>query len=438
MRKTMIVMKREYIAAVKTKGFIIGLVLAPVLMCGGLIAFLLLKDRVDTTDKHVVILDRTGVVAESVLEAAEKRNASEVRHEGSGKKVKPAYLFKIEAPDREDPSGQRLALSDRVRKGELHAFVEMGEQVVHPGSDHDKRQIKYYARNAALDDLRRWMSWPINNRLRQLRLSDAGIQESDVKDLFVWVDVSGMGLVSLDKKTGKIEKAQRADPITALGVPIGIMMLLFMMIMMSVPGMLHSVMEEKTQRIAEVLLGHLKPFEFMMAKVLSGIAVSLTSSAVYIVGGVLTVTYMGYANYIPFHILPWFFTFMLLAIIMFGALAAAMGATCSEPKDTQALTFPAILPVMIPMFIYFPVAKEPLSGFATWVSLFPPFTPLLMTLRLCTPEEIPAWQPIVGLVGVILCTIFFVWAGGRVFRVAILIQGTPPKLGNMIRWALRG
>ena len=224
----------------------------------------------------------------------------------------------------------------------------------------------------------------------------------------------------------------------AIGVPIIMMMLMFLMVMMTVPGLLHSVMEEKTQRIAEVLLGSIRPFEFMMGKVLGGIAVALTSSAVYIVGGILVVRHMDLEKYIPYQILPWFFAYMLLAIIMLGAMSATLGSTCSEAKDAQSLTSMTTLPAMIPMFIYFPVVKEPMSSFATWVSLFPTFTPFLMLIRQTTPAGIPAWQPWLGLVGVLSFTILFVWAGGRIFRVAILMQGTPPKLMNLIRWALRG
>jgi ABC-2 type transport system permease protein len=147
---------------------------------------------------------------------------------------------------------------------------------------------------------------------------------------------------------------------------------------------------------------------------------------------------MGYDEYIPYHVLPWFVVYMLLAVIMFGALTSALGSTCSEAKDAQSLSFPSLIPAIIPMFIYLPVAKEPLSSFSTWASLIPPFTPTLMLLRMATPEPIPAWQPIAGLIGVLLCTLFFVWAGGRIFRVAILMQGTPPKLSNIIRWAIKG
>jgi len=429
---------REYVAAVKTKGFIIGLIIAPIMMSGGFFAFILLKDRVDTTDKHIAVIDHTGVVAEALVKAAALRNETELFDEKSGQKIKPAYTIETIEPSDLDTRQQNLELSDKVRNGQLHAFMIIGPDIIHPTEEKEGVYISYYAKNAALDDVRKWTGWPINNQLRKLRLADAGIEDSQVADLFDWVDVGGMGLVSLDESTGDISDAQEATPIEALVVPIVFMMLMFLMIMFSVPAMLNSVMEEKTQRIAEVMLGSITPFEFMSAKILSGIAVSLTSSAVYVLGGLFVLTSMSLQGYVPFYVIPWFFLYMILAIMMFGAISASLGATCSEPKDAQSLTFPMILPALIPMFIYIPVAKEPLSSFSTWISLIPPFTPMLMTLRMATPESIPAWQPILGLVGVILFTVFFVWAGGRIFRVAILMQGTPPKFSNIVKWAIRG
>jgi len=127
-----------------------------------------------------------------------------------------------------------------------------------------------------------------------------------------------------------------------------------------------------------------------------------------------------------------------LLITMMGSIMAAIGSACNDAKDAQNLSFPAMLPNMIPMFIMFPILKEPLSTFATWASLIPPFTPMLMVLRMSTPVAIPAWQPWVGVIGVLIFTIFSVWAGGRIFRVGILLQGTPAKLGNIVRWIARG
>jgi ABC-2 type transport system permease protein len=438
MRKVLLFAKREYKAAVKTKGFIIGLVLAPIIMSGGAIALVLLKDRIDTTDKYAAIVDHSKVMASALIQAADERNSKDIFEEGTSKKIKPAYYFEIVEPDTINPDKQYLKLSDKVRQGELHAFIVIGKNVAHPNDEEESSGIKYYGKNAAMDDFRRWITWPANDHLRQIRLSDAGIDQSQVKDLFNWIDVEGLGLVSVDVETGNIGKALTASPIEALIVPIVLMFLMFLMVMMSVPGMLNSVMEEKTQRISEVVLGSITPFQFMLSKLISGIAISLTSASVYIFGGLFVLNTMGFERFIPMHALPWFFIYMLLAIIMFGSFSAALGSTCSEPKDAQSLTFPSILPALIPIMVYFPIAKEPMSSFATWMSLFPPFTPFLMLLRIATPEGVPAWQPYVGLLGVLLFTWFFVWVGARIFRVAILIQGMPPTLANMVRWAFRG
>jgi hypothetical protein len=191
MRKILRFAKREYKASVKTKGFIIGLVLAPVFMGASLIAFALLKDRVDTKDKTIAIIDRSGLIAEALVEAADYRNNNEIFDQETGKKIKPAYILKVVEPNKEDPQAQRLELSDRVRYGEFHAFVDIGPEVVHPGEDNEGNRIAYHVRNAAMDDLRRWLGWPINNHLRKLRLEDAGVDESEVKDLFFWIYAPG-------------------------------------------------------------------------------------------------------------------------------------------------------------------------------------------------------------------------------------------------------
>jgi ABC-type Na+ efflux pump permease subunit len=435
MSKILKLTKREYKASVKTKGFIIGLLLAPLLTGGSSFAFILLKDRVDNTDKKIAIVDRSGVVANALIEAANMRNTKDIYDQKTGKKVKPAYLFEIVTPDKK-PEAQRLELSDRVRNGSLHAFVEIDQNVVHPGKK-DSR-IAYYAKNSAIDEIRRWIDWPINDYLRKLRLADAGIDESAVKDLFAWVSAEGMGLVSVDTDTGAVKDAKRANEAEAVVVPLVMTMLMFMMFMMGAMPLLNSVMEEKTQRIAEVLLGSVKPFEFMMGKVLGGVGVSLTSSLVYVVGGVFAVRRMGLGEYIPYHILPWFFAYMMLAIIMLGALFSALGAACNDPKDAQSLSMPAMFLVLIPMFLMTPIITQPHSNFVTLLSFFPTFTPFIMLIRQSTPGGVPMWQPYVGLLGMLVFTVLFVWAGGRIFRVGILMQGETPKLGNILRWAING
>ena len=438
LRRVVIFTKREYLASVKTKGFIIGLIIAPILMCGSLIAFLLLKDRVDTRDKTIAIVDHSGVVASAIIQAAEERNRMDVYDKKSGKKKQPLYNFQSFPPDATNIVAQRFQLSEQVRNRKFSGFLEIGSSVVHPGNDPELNRIAYYANNAAFDDVRRWVGGPINSQLRKLRLADAGIAEEKLKDLFYWINVDGMGLIHWDTQAKNATQAKRASEIEALLIPIFSMMLMFLMTMMTIPGMLQSVMEEKTQRIAEVLFNSLTPSEFMVGKLLGGVALAITSSLVYILGAVITLNYMNLDSLIPYRMIPWFFAYMPLAMVMFGSIATALGAACSDPKDAQSLTFPAILPAIFPMFIYFPIARQPLGDFATWMSLCPPFTPMLMVLRLATPETIPLWQPMAGLVGILIFTGISVWLGGRIFRVAILLQDTPPKFKNFVRWAISG
>ena len=112
MRKILRIVRREYIAAVHTKGFIIGLIIAPIIMGGGFIALAVFKDRVDTDEKVIALIDHSGVVSEAVVEAAETHNENYLYDE-SGKQVRPAYRIEVMEPDPGGAGIQKLDLSDR-------------------------------------------------------------------------------------------------------------------------------------------------------------------------------------------------------------------------------------------------------------------------------------------------------------------------------------
>lgn len=437
MRKTLRLAIREYNAAVRTKAFFIMIVLVPFMMSGGLIAIRLSEKHVDTTDKRIVVVDRSGTVAPALVQAAEARNKHEIIDPKSGRKTRPAYVIEAVAPDDADAQGQRVALSDRVRRKELWAFVEIGPQVLDPKAAPEARRVAYYAENAALDDARDWLQRPLNNHLRDQRLAAAGVTEDARRDLLNWTGVEPLGLVTRDA-TGAVQDAQRADEGRAIGVPLAMLMLMFMMIMVGAMPLVSAVLEEKMQRIAEVLLGSVRPFQLMLGKLLGTLAVSFTVLAIYVGAGLLALQHLGWMDYVPLHLLPWFMVYMLAAILLFGSLLIALGAACNDLKEAQSLMMPVWLLLMIPMFTWLPVVKEPAGSFATTLSLIPPFTPILMMLRQTTPVGVPAWQPWVGLAGVLVCTTLCVWAAGRVFRVGILMQGKPPRLGTILRWAVRG
>jgi ABC-2 type transport system permease protein len=119
-------------------------------------------------------------------------------------------------------------------------------------------------------------------------------------------------------------------------------------------------------------------------------------------------------------------------------LGAGLGAATSAPRDAQSFAILLILPVMVPLFMIIPLVQSPNGTLAVVLSFIPLLTPMVMLLRQAMPGGVPAWQPWVGLAGVVLCTWFITWVAGRIFRVTILMQGKPPRLGDLVRWAVRG
>jgi len=213
---------------------------------------------------------------------------------------------------------------------------------------------------------------------------------------------------------------------------------MFMSIMIVCQPMLTSVIEEKQQRIAEVLLGSVSPFQLMMGKLAGNVGVALTIVAVYLLGGYFLAHYYGYTEMLPVRILAWFIAFEVLASLLFGAVFIGIGAACTEIKEAQSLMAPVMIVVVFPLMVWINVLQEPLSKFAMWISLFPPATPMLMMLRLAASPMVPLWQPILGIVLTLLMTLAFVFAAGRVFRIGLLVQGKAPKLGELAGWILRG
>jgi ABC-2 type transport system permease protein len=216
------------------------------------------------------------------------------------------------------------------------------------------------------------------------------------------------------------------------------MLLLFMIAMMGCAPMLSAVTEDKSQRIVEMLLGIATPHELMMGKVMAGVARSLTASVLYVTLGTFALISFQVAGLAPFSLLPWFYAYLVAEVTMLCALSAALGAACNTPQEAQNLLMLVLAPILIPIMIMVPVINQPNGSFATAMSLFPPFTPMLMMLRQTMPGGVPAWQPWVGLLGILAWVLAGVWLASRVFRVAILMQGQPPRLADMARWAIRG
>ena len=295
--------------------------------------------------------------------------------------------------------------------------------------------MAYYTNAGGIDATRGWLREPLNRAVRSVQLTQLGVEGSHFEDLLTSVSIDPLSLLTRDAKTGALQQAKKKDEIAEFAAPFGMVMLLTMIVMVGTAPMLSAVTEDKNQRIFEMLLGLASPMELMAARVLAALGRSLTSSAFYIFGAVLVLQGMAMMGAVPLHLLPWFFIYLLAHVTMLSSFAAALGAACNSPQDAQNLAVVLVAPIMIPFFLMMPVMTAPNGAMATVMSLFPPFTPVLMLLRQCMPVGVPVWQPWVGLAGILLWTVGGTWVAARIFRVGILMQGQPPKLSEIIRWA---
>jgi ABC-2 type transport system permease protein len=482
MHKIAIIARREYQALVRTKAFIISLVIMPVFMFGGIFIQKFLAGRIDVGEKKIVVLDGTGRIFEPLAALAKFHNESELVDKETGRKTRPTITLEQGA------SGPvtdelRMTLSERVRRNELFAFVEIdadalkrpspsamlaalankgvagaGNGVEAPenspaeAADDPKATggtgkrslpvpagapIRIHMESIAYNEVGLWLMQAINQSAFALRLSDAGLKPADVAGVVSPIGIAELGLFSRNTK-GEIKKGDEATRGISFFVPFGLMLLMFISVMSVAQPMLSSVIEEKQQRIAEVLLGSASPFQIMMGKLMGNVGVALTIVAVYLTGAYIVAGHYGYADLIPIWLLGWFLAFNVLACMMYGSIFIAVGAACTEIKETQALLMPVMIVLILPLMVWFTIVQEPLSGFAMWTSLVPVATPMLMLLRMAASPMVPWWQPVLGIV-LVLATVFAaVFAAGRVFRIGLLMQGKSPKMRELLSWVVRG
>ena len=439
MHKIRTIAKRDYIATVRTKAFVFGLVVAPMLFGGGSIAMTLFKGQPDLKDRRVAIVDHTGVVAGALVSAAREKNGRELFDKKTHQQIAPRYVFEVIAPAA-NSKDQLLALSGRVRRKQLVAFLEIGKDALRPPgpADDPTARVSYYTNAGGIDEMRNWLNGPINDGVRLARLAQLGIDIDRNKGLTASVPIDGLSLVERDEKTGEVHPARKRNEMAGVFVPFGVVMILVMVVMVGSAPMLQNVTQDKSQRIVETLLGAATPFELMTGKVLGSVGVSLTSSVLYVLAGTVAVNALGVAGLLPLSIIPWFYVYLLADLVMLSAFAAALGACCATPQDAQNLAIVLLMPCFLPVLMLATVLRQPNGMLATVMSLVPPFTPILMLLRQTMPNGVPAWQPWVGLLGVLVLAAATVWAASRIFRVAILMQGKPPRLAEMVRWAMKG
>ncbi len=444
MHKIWVIARREYLAAVRTKSFVVSLVFMPLLMLGSAAVQGLVDDLATSQENRYAVVDRTPDQALfPVLEAfAQTRNERQLLDPISGKQTGPRFLLERVAPSADTPEAiraQLFDLSERVRQGKLTGLLDIGADVMRmPPPVGERGSVRYLSNSPTNDAFSRWVVVGLNEGIVARRCEAAGVPREKVARLVQPTLVQGKGLFKRDPATDAIVETSDSGRAVHTLVPIGLAGLMFMVIMVGAAPLLHGMIEEKTQRIAEVLLGSVRPFQLMMGKLLGMMGVSLTLAAVYLGGAYSALDRWGYAEYMPAELLVWFVLYQSLAVLMFGSLFIAIGAACTDAKESQTLLMPVMIVIMLPIMALRHIVQEPNSAFSTWASFVPFATPMLMMPRIGLPPGAPWWQPPLGVLGVLLTTLVCVYAAGRIFRVGILMQGKGARLSDLARWVIRG
>jgi ABC-2 type transport system permease protein len=424
--KAAIVALSEFNTLTRSKAFLIGIMMMPVFMVIALGVQKFTRNATDVKDRPFAVVDRSGVLYPAIAAAADEWNRGVI---ANGAQSAPRFLPSPASFDEHDEQA-RAALSDRMRKEELYAVVEIPADAVNPDG---AAAMRYYSNHPAYRTLPGWIANVLNREILNRRFRDAAIDRAVVSRLTRRVELEELGLVQRDA-TGAIRAAAPVDKVRTVAIPVGMMMIVLFSVMSGAPQLLNSVIEEKMSRISEVLIGSVTPFQLMMGKLAGSVAVSLLLASVYVGGGMIAARYFGYADVVRPTDIGWLLLFLVMASFMFGSIFITIGAACSDLKDAQGMMTPAMLIMMLPWMTWFAIINAPESPMSVGLSLFPTASPFLMLLRIMLPPGPPVWQIALAVVLTGLTATGAVYAAGKIFRTGLLMQGKAATFGEMWKW----
>ena len=429
MNRILIVATSEFLSLIRTKGFIIGIMMLPVLVAVSIAFQVFAQKRVDRDGHAFAVIDRTGELYASVAQAAAEHNEKA----GAGAaQTGPHFTPNQVSLGERSIDEVKLALSDDVKADRLFAFVEIPADILDI-SVTKSQPIGYYTETPSYQSLPDWLEATLDKEVAARRFARASVDPAMVSKLTRNTTVSKMGLVERNAD-GSVRQAKETNEVVTFVLPFGLMYLLFIAVMTTVPQLLTAVIEEKMSKISEVLVASITPFQLMMGKLLGTATVSVLLALVYFAGGTYAIFSSGHWEFLQPHLMVWFILFLICAVLMYGSIFIAIGAASSDMKDAQGMMQFAMLLVMMPMFITPVILRAPSSGLAVGASMFPTAAPFLMLVRLAMTPGPPLWQVLLSAAIMLVSASALVWCAGRIFRVGLLMQGKGATLPEMIRW----
>ncbi len=418
MRKIWLVFKREYLTRVKTKGFVIGTLLVPLLGIVSVALFAFLASQGSKAKFRIAIVDNLGGLAESVAQELERPVKAD----------KPQFTVtqSIELPTSGDAVEQTLRTE--VNSRAIDAYLVIPAEPGKPAELHTKNPGNFRVIAP--------LTAAVNEALIEARLNARGIHMDDLGDLARGEELQ---VIKVSAGGESVEKGQ------TIGVAIGLVVLLYMSLLMYGIITMRSVLEEKTTRTMEVLISSVQPFQLLTGKILGVAGVAFTQFLIWVISLALLLSYGAVmaamfnpgssfpAIHISFSLLSAAVFFFFGGYFLYSAMFAAIGAACSNEQDAAQLQWLAMGPLVFTMMIYWTVLTDPSSKASMVLSEIPWFSPILMPLRLSIQTP-PIWQVVLSVVLLILAILGVIYFSAKIYRIGVLMYGKRPTLPELVRW----
>ncbi|MDT7829733.1 ABC transporter permease [Pricia sp. S334] len=439
MNKLPLIIKREYLAKVRNKSFVIMTFLSPILMVA-MVVLIAYLTKLNDSDKRVI-----GLLNESDYFAHEFLMAEDLSYVNFS-----------------DVSLQ--AAKDSTAKNDYYAllYIPSGKNLEEV-AENSFLYTKDAPNTAVLDKL----DAIFQQRLRQERLQEIGVSTAEFEAIDKPFEINTATFA------GDLNLKGITEIKAFIGGAFGYLIMMFIIIYGGF--VMRSVIEEKTSRIIEVIISSVKPFELMLGKIIGTSLAGITQFAIWIVsGGVLLILAFAIFDIDPSVMgsgaaagtnlappvpttdqtlqlyaqelfkIPWvmlivfFLIYFILGYLIYSSIYAAIGAAVDNETDTQQFIFPIILPLMLAIYVgFFSVFSNPHGPIAVGFSLFPLTSPIVMLMRLpggIGEGGVPIWELVTSILLLVVTFIGIVWLAAKIYRVGILMYGKKPTYKELFRW----
>ena len=426
-----LIIKREYLAKVKNKSFILMTFLSPLIVVALLSLVAYLRSVNNEKVRTITVLDESGFLNETLV------STDQMIYE---------YLSDISLEEAKKVSIE----NNSYGLLQLPAFA----------LDEVSSQIRFYSEESPSLSLISNLESKIENRIGELKLKKLGVDLSKIKAAKTNIDMNQENFEGVKtSKTGSFLKLM-------FGGAAGYLLLMFIIIYGNL--IMRSVIEEKTSRIIEVIISSVKPIQLMLGKIFGTSLAGITQFAIWIilicVLSVAASFFFGVdlsatpqqemmagaisdastnselqALISEFHSLPLlnlviaFILFFTGGYLLYSSLYAAIGAAVDNETDTQQFLMPVVMLLVVGFYVGFFTALEDPHGTISTVFSYIPFTsPIVMLIRI--PFGVPIWEQAVSFSILIITFMLTVWTAAKIYRVGILMYGKKPTYKELIKW----